>query len=372
MAQLLEPGQQKIVGAKKVLSHDGDKYVYEISVNGALQKDTYERMLAAKMKDTEIKGFRKGEAPRNAVEPQLYPDLAKELVNLMVNYSVEELLSDEGIIATMAPEVDKVDFAMVETPIKFTVKIERLPDYKLPDTKKFKVTMTETKVDAEEVIKAKENLFAEWLKKAKDEDKTEFTEMSDLWVEKQMGIPDVKTIAALEELLQHELAHAKLHQEEDKLVGGALDKAIESMKIVVPASVVARNVESNKKQQEEQMKQYGITFEDYLKHYKKTEAEYNKEVEDAAEKRFREDVFWTLFIKDRGVKVDPKDPKDIVFINYAASMLRVKSDDKLSQRQVDVILQTAAMYKALQVFKEEIGLKMHEEPEVEVGGHSHA
>lgn len=367
MAQLLEPGQQKIIGTKKVLSHEGDVYTYEIVVNGALQKDTYERLLAARMKESEIKGFRKGEAPRNIVEPQVYSDLTKDLVNLLVNYATEELLSEEEIIATTTPDVEKVEFTMVETAMKFTVKIERLPDYKLPDTKKLTVKMPELKVSAEDIQKSKENLWGEWLKKAKEEDKAEYKEVTDAWVEKQMGIPNVKTVADLEKLLEEELSHAKLHHEEDKLVGEALDKAITSMKITVPQSVIDRNVENNQKQQEEQMKKYGITFEDYLKHYNKTAEEYKKEVAESAEKRFKEDVFWTLFIKDRKVKINPQDAKDVVFINYAASVLQVKPDDKLSQRQVDVILQTAAMYKAVQVFKEELGLKAHEEPEIAIG-----
>lgn len=366
MAQLLEPGAQKLIGSKKVLSQEGNVYTYEITVNGAVQKDAYEKLFAARSKEVEIKGFRKGAAPREQVEQQIYSDLVKDLTNLMVNYSVEELLTDEGIIATTSPEVEKVNFTMVESPLSYTIKIERLPDYKLPDTSKLKVTPPNTEVKPEDVETAKKNLWEEWLKKAKDDEKTTYPEMSDAWVESQMKIPNIKTVAELEKLLVEELEHAKLHQEEDKLVNEALTKAVESMKIEVPASAVEKSVKSNREAQEEQFKQYGITFADYLKHYNKTEEEYNKEVSDAAEKRFREDVFWTLFIRDRKIKIDTQDPKDVVFVNYAASSLRVKPEDKLSQRQVDVIIQTAAMYKAVQLFRVEIGLIPHEEPGIEV------
>lgn len=367
MAQLLEPGAQKLIGSKKVLSKDGQVHIYEITINGAVQKDAYEKLFAAKSKETEVKGFRKGEAPRNLVEQQIYSDVAKDLVNLLVNYSVEELLAEEEIIATTSPEVEKVNFTMVESPLSFTVRIERLPDYKLPDTAKIKAQPPKIEVTAEELATARKNLWEEWVSKAKDEEKKEYTELTDAWVEKEMKIPNVKTVTDLDKLLNEELEHAKLHQEEDKLVNEALEKAIATMNIEVPASAVEKSVAANKVKQEEQFKQYGITFEDYLKHYNKTEEDYNKEIAAAAEKRFREDVFWTLFIKNRGIKIDPKDSKDVVYINYAASSLRVKPDEKLSQRQVDVILQTAAMYKAVQVFREEIGLQAHEEPDIAVG-----
>jgi len=182
-----------------------------------------------------------------------------------------------------------------------------------------------------------------------------------------MKIPNIKTIGDLDKLLVEELEHAKLHQEEDLLVNESLAKAIASMNITVPEGMAEKTLERNKQSQEEQFKKYGITFEEYLKHYNKTEEDYKKEVIVSAEKRFKEDVFWTLFIKARGIRIDPKDPKDIVYINYAASAMQVKPEDKLSQRQVDVILQTAAMYKAVQVFREEIGLKGHVEQGIEVG-----
>lgn len=366
MAQLLEPGAQKLIGSKKVVSQNGNTFVYEITVNGAVQKDAYERLFQARNKDTEIKGFRKGEAPRNLVEQQIYSEVVKDLTNLMINYSVEELLAEDQIIATVTPDVEKVNFTMVETPLSFTLRIEKLPDYKLPDVKKFKVEAPKFEVKLEEIETARKNLWEEWQKKAKDEEKKEFPELSDAWVEKQMKIPNVKTLADLDKLLNEELEHAKLHQEEDNLVNGALNKAIESMKIEVPVGVVENSLKRNMEAQEEQFKKYGITFQDYLKHYEKTEDEYKKEMSEQAEKRFREDVFWTLFIKARGIKIDPKDAKDIVFINYAASAMRVKPDDKLSQKQVEVVLQTAAMYKAVQVFREEIGLKGHEEPGMEI------
>ncbi|MCC7304376.1 hypothetical protein IT418_03125 [bacterium] len=366
MAQLLEPGAQKLIGSKKVISQEGSVYTYEITINGAVQKDSYEKLFAARSKEIEIKGFRKGEAPRNLVEQQVYSDVVKDLTNLMVNYSVEELLADEGIIATTSPEVEKVNFTMVESPLSFTIKIDRLPDYKLPDVKKFQVPAPSTEVKPEDVETARKNLWEEWVSKAKEEDKVKFPELNDAWVEEQMKIPNVKTVADLEKLLVEELQHAKLHQEEDKLVNESLAKAIAEMNIEVPGAVVERSLKSNMETQEAQFKQYGITFQEYLKHYNKTEEDYKKEATEAAEKRFREDVFWTLFIKDRGIKINPQDSKDVVFVNYAASVLRVKSDEKLSQRQVDVILQTAAMYKAVQIFREEIGLTPHEEPDMEI------
>lgn len=366
MAQLLEPGAQKVIGSKKVVSQQDNLYTYEITVNAALQKEVYERLFTAKSKEVEIKGFRKGEAPRNIVEQQIYQDIVKDLVNLIVNYSVEELLSDEEIIAITSPEVEKVNFTVVESALTFTVKIDRLPDYKMPEIAKFVVQPPKAEVTTEDVAQAKTNLWAEWEKKASDADKAEFKELSDIWVEKKMNIPNVKTIAQLEVLLKEELEHAKLHQEEDKLVNEALAKVVESMKISVPQSYVEKSVEANKKSQEEQFQKYGITFEEYLKHYNKTAEEYAKEVETQATKRFREDVFWTLYIKNKGIKINPQDSKDVVFINYAASAMQVKADEKLSQRQVDMILQTAAMYKAVQQFREEVGLKPHEEPEMHI------
>lgn len=370
MAEVLTPdaSQAKIIQTKVVKSNVENLVEYEITVNAALQKDVYERLFANRAKDIEVKGFRKGEAPRTAVEPQLYNDLMKDLTNVLVNNAVEELIYDNNIVTLSMPEVENISLSMVEVPLKFTVKVQEIPEYKIPDTKKYAITVKGADADEKEIEDAFKNLWEDWKKRAKDEEKAKYTEATDEWVAETMKLPNAKNLADLKKLIKEELEHSKLHEQEEKQIGEALDKMMAEMKITVPEKVVKTTVEQTIASQLEKTKKFGLTWEDYLKQYGKTEEEFKKEVADSFEKQYKEEIFWTFYIRARNLKIDTESQDDAVFINYAAASLGIKTTDKLSQNDINRILRTAALYKALQALRVELGIKLHDH---EMGQHDH-
>lgn len=364
MAQLLQSGPQKIISSKKIVSTEKDMTRYSITINGLLQKEVYEKLFSEKSKEVEIKGFRKGEAPREMVEQQIYQDVAKEVINFLVTYAIEELITDEKLIVLGSPNVEKVNFVLIETPINFEATLRKLPDYKIPDLKSYKVKMSKPEEPkAEEIEDAFKNLWEDWNKKATDDQKTKYKEPSDIWVKEVLKIPKYETIDGIKELLKKELSHGKLHQEEEKLFNDALEKILKAMKIEAPEDLVNQNIENSIKKEEENSKKYGISFQDFLKYYKKTEEEYRKETKEKIEKKFAEDIFWTIYIKEREIKIDPQDKKDNVFVSYAASSAGIKPDSKLTREQIDSILRMASMYKAVEFLRNELGFVAHNEEE---------
>lgn len=364
MAQLLQSGPQKIISSKKIVSTEKDMTRYSITINGLLQKEVYEKLFSEKSKEVEIKGFRKGEAPREMVEQQIYQDVAKEVINFLVTYAIEELITDEKLIVLGSPNVEKVNFVLIETPINFEATLRKLPDYKIPDLKSYKVKMSKPEEPkAEEIEDAFKNLWEDWNKKATDDQKTKYKEPSDIWVKEVLKIPKYETIDGIKELLKKELSHGKLHQEEEKLFNDALEKILKAMKIEAPEDLVNQNIENSIKKEEENSKKYGISFQDFLKYYKKTEEEYRKETKEKIEKKFAEDIFWTIYIKEREIKIDPQDKKDNVFVSYAASSAGIKPDSKLTREQIDSILRMASMYKAVEFLRNELGFVAHSEEE---------
>jgi FKBP-type peptidyl-prolyl cis-trans isomerase (trigger factor) len=97
MSQLLGTDKQKYIASKNLVKDENGKKEYEVTLNQAVQKEVYEKIYALRAKEVEIKGFRKGEAPRSMVEGQIYNDLTNDVLNLLVNYAVDELLDEEKI-----------------------------------------------------------------------------------------------------------------------------------------------------------------------------------------------------------------------------------------------------------------------------------
>jgi FKBP-type peptidyl-prolyl cis-trans isomerase (trigger factor) len=359
MSQLLGTDKQKYIASKNLVKDENGKKEYEVTLNQAVQKEVYEKIYALRAKEVEIKGFRKGEAPRSMVEGQIYNDLTNDVLNLLVNYAVDELLDEEKITTIMMPEISDVSFTLIEAPVKFVVKIQALKDYKIPDMKKHFVKVGELDASDEEIEQAMKNLWEDWQKKGAAENKEKYKEISDEWVANIMGMPDVKNVADLKKVIKEEILHNKLHQAEDKQISEALKNIIDEMKIEVPEEFVAKNTERAITQQKEQMQKYGMKWEDYLKYSKKTEDSFKEEVEKSVNAQYKEEVFWNLYIKDRKVEIDPAKSEDAIYINYAAANLRLPADKQPDQATVARVLRMAQMYKALEILRKELGIEPH-------------
>lgn len=135
----------------------------------------------------EIKGFRKGKAPRDAIEKEVGLDnILKEASELaiQVNYpkAVQQLTEKEKIETVSSPEIEILKLAR-GNPFEFKAKVWILPEVKLPDYKKIvsQVQKRKVKVTEEEIEKLRkektkwerERLRGELLEKIAAESKFE-------------------------------------------------------------------------------------------------------------------------------------------------------------------------------------------------------
>jgi len=372
MADLLGTQDPKVIGSLKQTKKEDFVVEYEVTVSGTLQKEVYERLLQLKTKDVEIKGFRKGEAPRSMVEPQVYSEVTEAMANTIINAAVEELLETEKIVTITMPEVTNVSFAMVESPLTFTVKIQPLGDYKIPDLSKNQITPKAEPVEEKAIADTVERMWQDWLKKASEESKKTYTEVTDEWIEKELHLPDVHNKADLEKVIKEELEHISLHQAEDKQLSELVEKLTDEMGIKVPPEFIEKNVENSVKAQKERIAKYGMTWEAFLQSYKVTEEEFRKDLQESVSRQYKEDVFWTLYVKARGIEINPQSKEDAVFINYAAANMGIKPEQQLDQQTINRILRMAALYKALKEFRKEVGIVDHEHDQAhDHAGHDH-
>ena len=364
MSNILKVGEkQKFISSSKVLSDKDGVYEVEITVNPALQKEIYEALYKEKSKNVEIQGFRKGHAPRELVEPKIYSELVEDLVNLMLTYSVSEFISElKDRLVVGRPVLTDYKFSVVETPITFKVKLYTVKPFKLPDLNKIKQTLKsklkKIEVSEAEVEEALKQLYEQWANKAKKEEKEKFPEPSDEWV-KQLKLPGVKDLKSLKEQIKQDILHHKEHEQAQALLNEALDQIIKQLKVKLPEEYIASQVEKEYKAQEQNVSKYGITLEKYLNYYKKTPDQFRDELKQQVQRRLLEELFWAQYINDRNIQVDLKNPKDHVFLNYAAAALRIPPDAEINQVILSEIIRMARLYKALEYLKAELGLHSH-------------
>jgi len=140
--------------------------------------------------DLEIKGFRKGKAPRDAIEKEAGLDnILREAAELAIqaNYpkAIQQLTEKEKTETVSPPEIEILKLAR-GNPFEFKAKVWILPEVKLPDYKKIvsqvqkrKVKVTEEEIEKLRQEKAKwerERLRGELLEKIAAESKLEIPE----------------------------------------------------------------------------------------------------------------------------------------------------------------------------------------------------
>jgi trigger factor len=106
-------------------------------------------------KETPIRGFRPGRAPRKLVERRLRKQVAEQVKSTLLMACLEQLDEDYDLNPIKAPELDVAVIELPEDgPMRFEMELEVRPDFPLPNYKSLTVrrpvkTITEADVDAQ-------------------------------------------------------------------------------------------------------------------------------------------------------------------------------------------------------------------------------
>lgn len=130
----------------KEVENKGLKRAYEVEVSADNLEKRQNARLGEIAKTVNMKGFRKGKAPLNVVKAQYGDSILGEIVEQTVNQESQKVLNDNKIKPAMQPKIEITSFAKGE-PLKFKMEVEILPDFKLMDVKKLKLTKPVADVD---------------------------------------------------------------------------------------------------------------------------------------------------------------------------------------------------------------------------------
>lgn len=300
----------------------------KIKLNPTLQRIVYEQIYKQHAKEAEMKGFRKGNVPREILEPQIYQQVVHEMISTLLlglptelAKQIPQLLGEDRVVVG-DPVVENLRFQMVEAPIEIDVRVYWAPTPNLPDLKKYKLT-EEIKVEVvdKEIDDALQTLFEDWRKRVDKRKAAEFLKPNDKWVQ-ELGINNVKTLKDLREHLRKVVAEQKKASILIKKYEETLHKIFHDLQISIPPSLLKEKVERARKEVEEQMQKLGVTFKDYLKANNINEKQFEEQIEHQVVDEIKHRVFWNLYIKAKGINVDPQNDKlyiEKAAYDYAAS-----------------------------------------------------
>ena len=136
--------------------------VYEI--DATLEKEAWtaarEKALKKLIKNVQIKGFRKGQAPESMAKNYVDPNkLINEAINIALPSMYDEAIKEFKLVPFTQPDVEVTDLTDEALKVKFTITV--YPEVKLGQYKDIHLEYTEPKVSAKEVKESIDKLLAD-------------------------------------------------------------------------------------------------------------------------------------------------------------------------------------------------------------------
>ncbi len=273
--------------------------------------------------DFETDGFRKGNVPEAIIVQKIGDTrLLEEAAEIALSEEYPNILEEHKVDAIGRPEINITKLG-VGSPLEFKVKTSLMPDVKLADYKKiasgFSPELLRNKANAtaapattdqeiEDVIKSiRENIAHQKVHAdAGGGDKHDHREVTDA------DLPEVNdefakmiggfdSVAQMKEKIKENIAVEKGMKEKDKHRVEILEEIMGKSTIDLPKIIIDGEMEKMLAQFKDDIAKSGISYEDYLKHVKKTEDDLKSEWKDTAVKRAKSQVILNTIAKEEGI-----------------------------------------------------------------------
>ena len=106
-------------------------------------------------KDVEIKGFRKGKAPLNIVKQRFGQNALNQTLDELIKSTTNEVIKKKNLRLAIKPKVDVKNFGE-EKGLEYIMTLELIPNIKVEDIKKIKLTKFISKIDEDDFKKTLE------------------------------------------------------------------------------------------------------------------------------------------------------------------------------------------------------------------------
>ncbi len=300
----------------------------ELEIIGTISAERMSEMREKALKkfkeSVELPGFRKGNAP-DALVAQKVGEMAilEEAAELALSEEYPNILDEHKIDAIGRPEINITKIG-IGAPLEFKVKTSLLPEVKLGDFKKIakkeidkksdKIAVTDKEVD-EVIMDIRQNLAHEKVHAeaggGKDHNHRK-VEDSDLPIvdddfAKMLG--NFENLEQMKEKIKENIVIEKKLKEKDKKRTQILEDIMEKSTIDLPKIIIEGELEKMLAQFKDDIAKGGITYEDYLKHIKKTEEEIKVEWKDTAVKRAKSQVILNTIAKEEGISAKEEEIK---------------------------------------------------------------
>ncbi len=311
-----------------------------LTISATKLAEAYETEYNKQAKEVEIKGFRKGKAPRNLVEATLSREkLTQDALNELLFDSYREAVITHKITPIAYPEIKVEKFEEgKDVTVKATVAVR--PKAIVKDHKKIKVAKKAAKkVEEKEVKELIDASFKSWQEKEKEKNQTKvetattlsqaaqnanvetnpvadnFMDISKLGqdtFEEFLKANQVTTQTELEEKVMKLLTEQRESQALTEWEKAILDELMSQTEVDLPDVLIEQELNGMLESLEAQFKPLGLGLEDYLKHQKKTREDLEKEWREQAEKNVKLEFGLAAVAEAEAIMITEEDLEKVI------------------------------------------------------------
>jgi len=327
----------------------------EVEINGSIPHEIFDKHIALATKNIskniEISGFRKGHIPEKVLIQKVGEGaILEEAADITLKEEFPKIIIENKIDTIGRPTISITKLAK-GNPLEFKATIAVMPKIKLPDyktltknvlSKKEEIEVTDKEVDdtIDEIRKMR-------VKGKKDSNQKKETEenlpkIDDEFV-KTLG--DFKDVSDFKEKLKKNITTEKEKKAKDKKRAEIIEEVVKGAKTTIPNIMIESELDKMISQFKDDIARSGGTFEEYLKHIKKTEEDMRKEWRTDAEKRAKSQLVLNKIATEEKI-VAPKDELDKQ-ANYLLEQYK-DADPERVRIYIETILTNEEVFKFLE------------------------
>jgi trigger factor len=140
-------------------------------------------------------------------------------------------------------------------------------------------------------------------------EKLEKPELNDTFIEK-MNLSGVKTVQQLTDAVRADLIGVREQEAQDRWAQEILEKLIETNPVELPESMIASHVDQLVQEYEGNLKQYGLTLDEYLKGSNQTLEQFREKIEPSAVNQIHASLLLEAVAEKEQIKVNEQELED--------------------------------------------------------------
>jgi len=336
----------------------------EVEITGEISVEKLSECKAKALKkiskEAEMPGFRKGHVPTNVVEKKIGGmAILDEAAEIAISEVYPHIVIDNKIDVIGRPEISITKLAD-GNPIEFKIKTAVMPKITLGDYKKIakKIVAKEDKLevtekDIEDVIlqirrnKAHADLHEKEghshddhnHPEIKDEDLPKF---DDAYVQSLGGF---KSVEEVKTKIKENLIEERTIRNKEKKRMEMAEEIISTSKMSVPEIVIKSELQKMLAQFKDDIAQAGVSYDEYLKHIKKSEEDLFKDWRNDAEKKAKMQLILNKIATDEKLEADKEKVEKEV---EALMKVYTGADRERATIYVETMLTNEAVFKFLE------------------------